>query len=154
TERGLSEHEDAALLIARQEGSISVDALRTALHIDSDEARAILTSLRDEGVLRGTGMDSLTLAQGAPLPSDADAAVIRGLTVTEPQSIHEIVAWSGLSIGTARSRLRKLVEDGWVQATAPPQSRHRKYVVRKDCSPTGTGHRRARSEVMYRWTSA
>ncbi|MFC0672576.1 ATP-binding protein [Brachybacterium hainanense] len=132
TDRELSAHEDAALLIARRDGSVSAKALRTALRIDSDEARAILSSLRDEGVLRGRGKDSYALADGAPLPNDEDAAIIRGLTGTDPQSIHEIAAWSGLTLGTARARMRKLVDDGWVQATAPPQSRHRKYVVRKD----------------------
>ena len=129
TDRDLSSHEDAALLIARREDHVSVDALRAALRIDSEEARRILASLRDEGVLRGTGADAYALAKGAPLPSDEDAVILRGLRGTGPQSIHEIVAWSGMSIGAARARLRKLVDDGWVRATAPPQSRYRKYVV-------------------------
>ncbi|ALJ18637.1 ATP-binding protein [Microbacterium sp. No. 7] len=129
TDRDLDSHEDAALLIARREGRVSVNGLRDALRIDSDEARRILTGLREEGVLRGTGTEGFVLAAGAPLPSDTDAALIRGLVGRGPQSVHDIVAWSGLSLSAVRSRLRRLVEDGWVQATAPPQSRHRKYVV-------------------------
>lgn len=129
TERELSAHEDAALLIARRDGEVTAEALRDSLRIDSDEARMMLASLRDEGVLRGRGGESFVLAEGAPLPADTDAAIIAGLRGREPQSVHDIVEWSGLSIGTVRVKLRRLIEDGWVRATAPPQSRHRRYVV-------------------------
>lgn len=130
TQRGLGPHEDAALLIARREGQISVEGLRAALRIDSDDARRVLTRLRDEGVLRGVGGEAYKLSDGAPLPDETDAAIIRGLAGKSPQSVHEIVEWSGLALGTARARLRRLVGDGWVHATAPPQSRYRKYFVR------------------------
>ncbi|MGO1543701.1 MAG: ATP-binding protein [Gulosibacter sp.] len=115
--------------LARRDSGVSVDILRETLRIDSDEARSVLAELRNEGVLRGVGSERYVLADGAPLLSDTDAEIVRGLAGREPQSIHEIVNWSGLSIGTLRSRLRHLVEDGWVRATAPPQSRNRKYVV-------------------------
>lgn len=129
TGRALSTHEDAVLLIARQDDEVTVDGVRSSLGIDSDEARKILTSLRDEGILRGRGKDAYVLSEGAPLPSDADASIIRGLRGKEPQSVHDIVEWSGLSISTVRAKLRRLVAEGWVQATAPPQSRHRRYHV-------------------------
>ena len=106
-----------------------MEGFRSALRIDSDDARAILTALRDEGVLRGAGDEQYVLADGASLPDDTEAAIIRGLVGKPPQSVHQIVDWSGLTLGTARVRLRKLVDEGWVQATAPPQSRNRKYVV-------------------------
>lgn len=130
TDREFEPHEDAALLIARRDGRISVDGLRDTLRIDSDEARRILARLRAEGVLRGIGGEVYALADGAPLPRDDDAALVRGLWGKEPQSIHEIVEWSGMSIAALRTRLRRLVDDGWVQATAPPQSRNRRYTVR------------------------
>lgn len=132
TKRELDSHEDAILLIARRDGEVSVDAARAALHIDSDEARAILAGLRNEGVLRGAGGESYSLAQGSRLPNDDDAELLRGLAGKDPQTIHQIVEWSGLPIGTARLRLRRLVAEGWIRATAPPQSRHRKYVVKGD----------------------
>ena len=128
-DRPLAPHEDSALLMARRDGQVSVEGLRSALRIDSDDARAILTALRDEGVLRGAGDEQYVLADGASLPDDTEAAIIRGLVGKPPQSVHQIVDWSGLTLGTARVRLRKLVDEGWVQATAPPQSRNRKYVV-------------------------
>lgn len=131
-DRDLEPHEDAALLIARRDGRISVDALRSTLRIDSDQAREILAGLRAEGVLRGAGAETYVIAEGAPLPSAADAEIVRGLAGKAPQSIHEIVEWSGLSIGSVRARLRRLVESGWVHATAPPQSRNRKYTVPSD----------------------
>lgn len=129
TDRGFGPHEDAALLIARREDRISVDRLRDALRIDSDEARGILAGLRSEGVLRGVGGETYVLADGAPLLDETDEAIVQGLLEKPPQSIHEIVEWSGISLGNARARLRRLVEGGLVQATAPPQSRRRKYVV-------------------------
>ncbi|MDT0157776.1 ATP-binding protein [Microbacterium sp. ARD32] len=137
TDRELTPYEDAALLIARRDGQVSVDGLRDALRIDSDEARRVLSRLRSEGVLRGVRGEAFVLADGAPLPSEADAALIRGLRGSEPQSVHEIAEWSGSSVGALRARLRRLVDDGWVQATAPPQSRNRKYVVRAEGSSRG-----------------
>lgn len=129
TDRHLRPHEDAALLIARREGQVSVEELRSSLRVDSDEARKILADLRSEGVLRGVGGEVFVLSEGAPLPDGTDAVILRGLAGQDPQNIHQIVEWSGLSIETARSRLRRLVDDGWVRATAPPQSRKRRYVL-------------------------
>ena len=59
-----------------------------------------------------------------------DGDIARWLEGKEPQSVREIVEWSGLSLKTVRARLRQLIDDGRVQATAPPQSRNRKYFVR------------------------
>lgn len=129
TDRDLTTHEDAALLIARREGRVSVESLRAALRIDSHEARGILAGLRGEGVLRGAGNETYVLSDGSPLPSETDAAIVRGLAQKSPQTIHEIAQWSGLKVGTLRPRLRRLIEDGWVDATAPPQSRDRRYIV-------------------------
>lgn len=139
TDRDLGPHEDAALLITRREGRVSVEGLRDALRIDSDEARKILTRLRGEGVLRGVGGGSYVLSEGAPLPNEIDAAIVYDLAGKDPQTIHEIAQSSGLSLGTLRARLRRLVEDGWVQATAPPQSRHRKYVVQRTSPNSSPG---------------
>lgn len=130
TDRELAPHEDAALLIARREGRVSVNGVREALRIDSDEARGILGTLRDEGVIRRSAPETYVLAEGADLPTDTGAKIVRGLAGKEPQSIHEISEWSGISVESLRVRLRRLVADGWIRATAPPQSRHRKYVAR------------------------
>ena len=91
-----------------------------------------LAGLRAEGVLRGAGAETYVIAEGAPLPSAADAEIVRGLAGKAPQSIHEIVEWSGLYIGSVRARLRRLDASGGVHATAPPQSRNRKYTVPSD----------------------
>lgn len=60
-----------------------------------------------------------------------DGDIARWLAGKEPQSIHEIAEWSGLSLKSVRARLRQLIADGRVHATAPPQSRHRKYFVKE-----------------------
>ncbi|WP_223585528.1 ATP-binding protein [Microbacterium sp. OVT16B] len=145
TDRDLDPHEDAALLIARREGRVSVDSLREALRIDSDEVRAILLRLRDEGILRGSGGEAFVLSEGAPLPNEIDAEIIRGLAGNRAQTIHEISEWSNLSVGALRARLRRLIEDGWVQATAPPQSRDRKYIAHGVDPGTASDPRGARN---------
>lgn len=129
TDRDLEPHEDAALLIAQRDGRVSVEGLRETLRIDSEAARKLLANLKTEGVLRGVGGEAYVLADGAPLPSETDAVIIRRLAGKAPQSIHDIVESTGLTLGSVRARLRRLIEDGWVYATAPPQSRNRKYAV-------------------------
>lgn len=135
TDESLTSHEDAALLIARSEGSVSAGQLRSRLRVDSGDAKQILVMLRDEGLLRGVGGDEYVLADQAPVLDEIDEDIVRALGGKDPQSVHEIVESTGLSLGTARARLRRLVDSGAVQATAPPQSRHRKYVARSSEAP-------------------
>lgn len=130
--RELSPREDAALLLAKQNGEVSVTALRETLRIDSDESRVLLEALRQEGVLRESGKERYLLAEGAPLPSESQMEIIRVLSASDPVSIREIAEAVGRTVNGLRQPLRALVKGGWVVATAPTTSRLRKYLVASD----------------------
>ncbi|QPL05496.1 MULTISPECIES: ATP-binding protein [Actinomyces] len=61
--------------------------------------------------------------------SEARREILRVLRTDEPRSIHEVSEMTGRSVGYVRPLLRDLVERGLVEATAPPQSRRRKYLI-------------------------
>lgn len=131
-DRDLDSREDAVLLIARREGQVSVAAVRDALRIDSDDARAVLGALKQEGILRAAHGESYILADGAPLPGGRDMRILQSLSKTQAKTIHQIAEESGRSVGTLRKALRTLVDDGWVVATAPPTSKNRRYLLPGD----------------------
>lgn len=131
-DRDLTPQEDAALVIAKRSGNVSASRLRSDLHIDSDDARAMLAKLEREGVLRRNGQDLYELAEGSPLLSGAEAEVFRALSAQTPMSIHEISEHTRRSPNTLRPLMRRLVAKGWVEATAPPSSRLRRYLALQD----------------------
>ena len=127
--REFSAHEDAAMIIAQREGSISVRSLQELLRIDSDEARDILQVLRDEQLLRPDQDGAYTISRGVPLPEGDDLDVLHVISPDRPKSIREIAEETGHSLTALRQILRRLVDQGWLRATAPPTSRHRKYLA-------------------------
>lgn len=128
-DRDLTPHEDAALVIARRQGAVSVSDLRSDLHVDSDDARMLLTKLEQEGVLRSGGPESYELASGSPLPTGTEAEVLRSLSVEHALSIHEISEITQRTPNSLRPILRNLIADGWATATAPPTSKRRRYLA-------------------------
>lgn len=128
TPRELSTHERAALITAKREGGVSVSRLHELTRIDSDEARTVLSNLRHEQLLRAVDEDSYIVSEGTPLPELSDFGTLQALSKTEPQTIHELASATGLSVSHLRVALRRLIDDGWVIATAPPTSRNRKYL--------------------------
>lgn len=128
-DRDLNAWEDTALLLAHQEGEVSVSGLRDALKIDSDEAREVLRVLRQEGVLRLAHDETFVLTEGAPLPQSRGMEVLQALSKAEPRTVHDIAKTTGLSVAALRKVLRELIDDGWVLATAPPTSKSRRYLL-------------------------
>lgn len=126
--RDLSPYEDAALLQARREGHVSVSMLRTLLKIDSDEARGILRRLMADSMLRPRGPEDYVLSHGIPGQRGVDHDVLDVLSPTEPLGINEIALATRRTPNALRPVLRRLVTSGRVRATAPPTSRHRRYL--------------------------
>lgn len=128
TDRELSVHEDAALVMARREGEVGVLKLRDDLRIDSDEAREVLADLVALGLLRPDGPDAFVLWGHEPGVGPAETALLAALSTEVPRGIHDIADRLGKTPGSLRPLLRRLVEVGRVTATAPPTSRSRKYL--------------------------
>lgn len=128
-DRSFNQSEQTALLMAKQDGSVSVADLRERLAIDSSDAGSVLELLKADGLLRLQSPGTYSVSDGSPLPDREDADVIRHLSTERPVSIHELSETSGRPISTLRPILRRLVAAGWVQPTAPPQSRNRKYLA-------------------------
>lgn len=128
---GRSRHENVALALARRVGHVSVEDLRQNLGLDSDDCREVLVALAIDGILVGDGDGPYVLAGRRELRTTGEAQreVLAVLRPDEPRSIHEIAEATGKSLGALRALLRDLVEQGLVEATAPPQSRKRKYLL-------------------------
>lgn len=127
TDRNLTPEEDAVLVTINRAGSASIAKLRELLGYDSADLQEITSTLRREGILRETSKGTFTIAEGSPLPPDASDPVLNVLKPGDELSIHELSELTGRSVGTLRHALRGLITDGWVEATAPPTSRYRKY---------------------------
>lgn len=128
THRDLTAHEDAALLFAHSHGHVSVDTLRDRLRVDSDDARSILRRLSGEGLLRPDGPEDYVLSDGAPRFGTVALDVLNVLSSEQPLDIHRIAEATGKTPNALRPILRSLIADGRVRATAPPSSRHRRYL--------------------------
>lgn len=128
TDRQLSALEDAALLMARREGTVSVSRVREDLRIDSDDARELLTELVNIGLLREIGDEEYELWSLEPALRPSEREVLNALDDSHPLDVHELAAILGKSPNSLRPILRKLVTMGRVIATAPPTSRLRRYL--------------------------
>lgn len=108
-----------------------MEDLRQNLGLDSDDCREVLVALAIDGILVGDGDGPYVLAGRRELRTTGEAQreVLAVLRPDEPRSIHEIAEATGKSLGALRALLRDLVEQGLVEATAPPQSRKRKYLL-------------------------
>lgn len=128
TDRQLTSLEDAALLMARREGTVSVSRLRTDLRIDSDDARDLLTELVNVGLLREIGGEEYELWSLEPGLRPSEREVLNALDESNPLDVHELSALLGKSPTALRPILRRLVTMGRVIATAPATSRNRRYL--------------------------
>lgn len=128
TDRQLTSLDDAALLMARREGTVSVSRLRADLRIDSDHARDLLTELVNAGLLRQIGGEEYQLwsLERGLRPSERE--VLHALHESNPLDVHELSALLGKSPTSLRPILRRLVTMGRVTATAPATSRNRRYL--------------------------
>lgn len=130
TPRDLPRQEEAILLIARRDGAVDVQAVREALHIDSDDARRALAHLVSANLLAHRGpADYVLLPARHSTPTGTD--VLSVLSATDAMDVHAVAAATGWTTATVRRALRRLIEDGLVIATAAPTSRNRRYLRRQ-----------------------
>lgn len=122
---------DVALALAKLNGHVSVVDLRNNLGLDSDDCRAALAQLVADGLLVGMndGPYVLTDLQMTDSVSGARWQILSLLDGSLPKSIAEISEATGKTRSALRPLLRDLVEQELVVATAPPQSRNRKYLL-------------------------
>ncbi|MEW1956572.1 ATP-binding protein [Kineococcus sp. NPDC059986] len=123
----LPRQEAAILLMARREGSVDVQSVREALHIDSDDARGALAHLVGADLLSRRGPENYTLTPDSTPPG---TDVLSVLSTTDPMDVHAVATATGWTVATVRRALRRLIQDGLVTATAAPTSRNRRYLRR------------------------
>ena len=131
---GLSQHEEAILLAAHRDGTVSVKSIRDMLRIDSDEIREAFAKLSNAGILEQAGKDAYRVCQedrseGREPARNSEEAILSVLSCDVPMGIHEISEAIGKSAASTRLHMRNLVESGRVTATAPTTSRNRKYLL-------------------------
>jgi ATP-dependent DNA helicase RecG len=127
--------------------AVDDQVLRAQLAMDSADARHILRRLVDEGWLQyprrtdGSYQPGARLEEGlrgqhalfptsdtrVPVPGSIDDRVIGTLAGAEQLSVHALAERLGTTVGALRPRLRVLIAEGALVATAPPTSRHREY---------------------------
>ncbi len=128
SEEPMSDLDDAALIVARREGKVSVSSLRDLLRIDSDDVRQLLSDLASRGLLRQTDAEDYELWSDEPRLRRSDAQIVEALSFDAPIGIHELAVTLGRSPGSLRPVLRRLIREGYVHATAPATSRSRQYL--------------------------
>lgn len=118
--------EHIALAIAHGLGAVSVRELKSNIGLDSDDAREVLKGLVGKHLLTPTGdPDSFTFP--SPRMTTVDEEISRLLSDGGELSAREIAEELGVTLGSLRPRLRKLVDAGEISPTAPPTSRNRRY---------------------------
>lgn len=128
--------ENLVLVLARQPKGATVAGIRQAIGLDSDRARDILGQLLADGFIEGLGDGPYTIAE-RPHPRAAEykeltpseQQLVAVLDPLEPRSIQRLVQTTGKPATALRPILRRLIADGIVQATAPPTSRKRAYIL-------------------------
>ena len=75
--------------------------------------------------------EELRQCEGLPLKG-VKGEVFRALDLRDARSIRELEDMTGRPAASLRPALRTLVDEGLVKATAPPQSRNRKYLRLND----------------------
>lgn len=119
--------ERIALAIAHGLGAVSTRELKENVGLDSDDARGILNGLVSARILVPTSNpDTFALATNGT-SSSVDPDILGLLETGRELSAREIADALGVSLGSIRPRLRKVVDAGEITPTAPPTSRNRRY---------------------------
>ena len=130
----LSQHERSALALAKRNGTVGVADLRNNLGLDSDVCRDLLAGLLEAGLLIGIndGPYSVVEPRESVRLTSAQHEVLAALSDEEPRSVHDLARATGRSLASLRQILRELIGRGVIEATAPPQSRNRQYLLITD----------------------
>lgn len=130
SDRSLERIEEAVLVEARRNGAVSVQRLHEQLGYDSDDLRAALSRLAEDGVLVRRDTDAFSLnSEGEVAAMTARAAILRNLSAEEAVSLREISDITGKPLATLRAEAAQLVREGLIEPTAPTTSRNRKYIL-------------------------
>ncbi|MEH0147976.1 ATP-binding protein [Corynebacterium sp. Q4381] len=122
--------EHIVLAIAHGLGAVSVRELKNNIGLDSNDAREVLNGLVDKHILAPAGeTDSFTFQ--STRTAGADEEISRLLADGVELSAREIAEALGITLGSLRPRLRKLIDAGEISPTAPPTSRNRRYRLAK-----------------------
>lgn len=132
--------ESSVLHTVRALGQASVHVIRDRLGHDSDDIRATLATLVDEGLVKQIAADvyapleaSNITATDTPTPippvtaPSSRQAIVNVVPVSGTISARDIAEATGKSLQTVRRILRELVEDGTITAIGKKQSRLRTY---------------------------
>ncbi|WPF65887.1 MULTISPECIES: ATP-binding protein [unclassified Corynebacterium] len=121
--------EGIALVLARELGVVSIADMRTQTGQDSDDLREALHRLRDRGLLAEMRPDHFRIPTPEDRLSEAKREILKSLSPTTPMSSRNIAKATGRSLASLRPILSRLVDSGLIQATAPPTSRNRAYLL-------------------------
>jgi ATP-dependent DNA helicase RecG len=137
------------LALVHRELDVEDQLLRALLGIDSHDAQDILRSLVDEGWLRYPARPGEPYRRGARLQHEEIRELAPGVFTSPPKQpaargalderivtairdsgelgVQDIVERTGATVNVVRQRLRVLLDQRAVVATAPPQSKNRTY---------------------------
>lgn len=126
----LSHEELVTLSLAASMGQVHVLDLRQNLGMDSDDCRSLLMNLVGLGLLDGVLEGPFVLAKPQV---DADLTpgqrqLFQALSETDEKSVRQLMEETGRSAAGVRALLRDLIALDLIEATAPPQSRRRRYL--------------------------
>jgi Predicted transcriptional regulator containing an HTH domain and an uncharacterized domain shared with the mammalian protein Schlafen len=145
---GLTADQQRVLALVHRDMEVEDQLLRALLGIDSYDAQDVLRSLVDDGWLRFPARPGEEYRRGPRLQHEEVRELAAGVYVSPPRQIvrgslderivdavreagelgvQEIADRAGSTVNAVRQRLRVLIEQRAVQATAPPQSKHRAY---------------------------
>ncbi|GAA4167518.1 ATP-binding protein [Gryllotalpicola koreensis] len=138
-----------ALALVHRELDVEDQLLRALLGIDSHDAQDVLRSLVDDGWLRYPARPGEAYRRGARLQHEEVRELAPGVFSSPPREpavrgalderiltalraggelgVQDIAAAAGSTVNVVRQRLRVLIDQRAVVATAPPQSKNRTY---------------------------
>lgn len=132
--RELERKEETLVSLLRGRATaMTVSGLRAELGWDSDDIRAMCSKLIEDGLLEKAGADVYQLASAAAALKEKSPLAERILNAMHPGvpvSARELASTLDVTIERVRYALPKLIEGGFVEATAPRTSRNRRYVLR------------------------
>lgn len=125
-----SREQEAALALMHHLDTVTVSELRRQLAVDTTVAQAALDGLVAEGLVREfSGRYSIIAESLMAAKRGNEFRIIEQLSTGRTMSARELATVIGTSVNSIRPLLRKLVDSGQIEATAPATSRHRAYRI-------------------------
>lgn len=132
----LTRDKEALLLMARERYELTPQQAHEVMGIDSDEVRAALNDLANDGLLLSMGDDRYRLnlldderANAFEQLSAAERETYALLDRAQALDARELAERTGKSLRTIQRYLRRMVDLGLVKPTAQTSSRDRRYLL-------------------------